>query len=289
VVSNTVGCCMQKFIISGVFGKETFKLSVCPIWRFFVWLTSLLSTSSGTHCISWLALALLYFFRCKEMWVRDVYGIVQLVWRKQKHTLWRRPIINQSSTAILLCIFVTSWFVTNDSSFLLGLLCYGWLSFCDHESSLHKVFTYIASRFVTDHNSFVLSFLCFCYRWFSFCNHESSLHRVFFYLIVCFCFFFGLCLLVFSFSLYFWWMGSLDFHLQGFFFFWTLLCQGSDMWGKRVTQNWKQKGICPLFSLSQKRLKNDIPLFLIISSLSFVMLKKAGRVVWLLAPFAFNK
>ncbi len=155
VVSNTVGCCMQKFMISGVFGKETFKLSVCPIWLFFLWLTSLLSTSSRTHCISWLALALLYFFRCKEMWVRDAYGIVQLVWRKQKHTLWRRPIINQSSTAILLWTFVTSWFVTNDSSFLLGLLCYDWWLFCNHESSLHKVFTCITSRFVTNGNSFV--------------------------------------------------------------------------------------------------------------------------------------
>ncbi len=29
-----------------------------------------------------------------------------------------------------------------------------------------------------------------------------------FLMIVCFCFFFGLCLLVFSFALYFWWMGS---------------------------------------------------------------------------------
>jgi hypothetical protein len=48
------------------------------------------------------------------------------------------------------------------------------------------------------------------------------------------------------------------------------LCQWSDTWGERVTQNWKQKGIClriPLFSLSQKRLKNDVPLFVIISSL----------------------
>lgn len=115
VVSSKVGCCMQKFIISGVFGKETFKLSVHPIWLFFLWLTSLLSTSSGTHCNSWLALALLYFFRCKEMWVRDVYGTVKLVWRKQKHTLWRRSIINQSSTAILLCTFVTSSFPLRSS------------------------------------------------------------------------------------------------------------------------------------------------------------------------------
>jgi len=31
--------------------------------------------------------------------------------------------------------------VTNDSSFILGLLFYGWFSFRSHDSSLHKVFT----------------------------------------------------------------------------------------------------------------------------------------------------
>jgi hypothetical protein len=42
----------------------------------------------------------------------------------------------------------------------------------------------------------------------------------FFWLIVCFCFFFGLCLLVFSFALYFWWMGYHPWFLYtGFFFF----------------------------------------------------------------------
>jgi len=39
------------------------------------------------------------------------------------------------------CTSVTSQFETNDSSFILDLLSYGWLSFCSHESSLHKVFT----------------------------------------------------------------------------------------------------------------------------------------------------
>jgi vacuolar-type H+-ATPase subunit I/STV1 len=45
------------------------------------------------------------------------------------------------------------------------------------------------------------------------------LHRVFtwFLLIVCFCFFFGLCLLVFSFALYFYgWIPVLDFYSHGF-------------------------------------------------------------------------
>ncbi len=130
-----------------------------------------------------------------------------------------------------------------------------------------RSFSCITSRFVTDDNFFVFMFSLSLLI-------ESSLHRVFltwFLLIVCFCFVFGLCLRVFSFALYFRWMGSLPwFWFTGFFFFWTLLCQWSDTWGERVTQNWKQKGIClriPLFSLSQKRLKNDVPLFVIISSL----------------------
>jgi hypothetical protein len=57
-----------------------------------------------------------------------------------------------------------------------------------------------------------------CYCWLSFRSHESSLHRAFiwfYFVIVCFCFFFGLCLLVFSFALHFWWMFS-NFYLQGF-------------------------------------------------------------------------
>jgi hypothetical protein len=44
----------------------------------------------------------------------------------------------------------------------------------------------------------------------SFHSQESSLHKVFTWfllLIVCFCFFYGLCLLVFSFALNFWWTG----------------------------------------------------------------------------------
>jgi hypothetical protein len=35
-----------------------------------------------------------------------------------------------------------SWFVVDDNSFILGLLSYGWLSFCCHESSLHMIFTW---------------------------------------------------------------------------------------------------------------------------------------------------
>ncbi len=52
---------------------------------------------------------------------------------------------------------------------------------------------------------FVLNLLFYC--WLSFDSYESSLDRVFtwIWLIVCFCF---SCLLVFSFALYFWWMGS---------------------------------------------------------------------------------
>jgi hypothetical protein len=82
---------------------------------------------------------------------------------------WSRFLI--SSTHHSQCTSITTWFVVNDNSFTLGLLCYHWLTFCSYESSLHKVFTW-------------------------------------FLLIVCFCFFFGLCLLVSSFARYFWWMGS---------------------------------------------------------------------------------
>jgi len=82
-------------------------------------------------------------------------------------------------------------------------------------SAHHSYCTFVINRFVTNDNSFVLSLLY--YSWSSFrnhgsyaFNHGSYLHRVFtrLWLIVGFCFFFGLCLLVFSFDLYFWWMGS---------------------------------------------------------------------------------
>jgi hypothetical protein len=76
--------------------------------------------------------------------------------------------------------------------------------------------------------------------------------------------------------LYFWWMGSLPWFLfTRFFFFWTLLCQGRDMWGRESHTKLKAKRAFVLeriplsSSLSQKRLKNDVPLFLIISSLLF--------------------
>ncbi len=61
---------------------------------------------------------------------------------------------------------------------------------------------------MVDDNFFILGLLCYC--WLSFCSHESSLHRVFiwFLLIVCFWFFFRLCLFVFSFALYFCYRGS---------------------------------------------------------------------------------
>jgi hypothetical protein len=107
--------------------------------------------------------------------------------------------------------------------FSLSFLCYGWLSFCNRESSLHKVFTCITSWFVTNGNSFVLSLLCFVIDDCHFVVMSPLCIGSFFtwfLLIVCFCFFFGLCLLVFSFALYFWWMGSLHWFLcKGVFFF----------------------------------------------------------------------
>jgi hypothetical protein len=52
---------------------------------------------------------------------------------------WLRFFI--SSTHHSLYTFVISWFVANDNFFVLGLLCCCWLSFCSHESSLHRVLT----------------------------------------------------------------------------------------------------------------------------------------------------
>ncbi len=57
----------------------------------------------------------------------------------------------------------------------------------------------------------------------------ESLFLFIFLLIVHFCFFFGLCLLVFSFALYFWWMGSHPWFLFTWVFFsfspiFTFLC-----------------------------------------------------------------
>jgi hypothetical protein len=94
---------------------------------------------------------------------------------------WSRFLI--SSTHHNLCTFVTSWFVAKDNFFVLGLLCYYWLSFCSHESFVHRIFI-----------------------WFSF--------TIFF--------FFGLCLLVFSFASYFCWMGSHPWFLFIIFFFFFL-------------------------------------------------------------------
>jgi hypothetical protein len=99
------------------------------------------------------------------------------------------------------------------------LLYYCWLSFHSHESSLHKVFTWFLFFIIVDCHFIAMSPLCIrslpdfvlYYCWLSFHSLEFSLHKVFtwFLLIVCFCFFNGSCLLVFSicFEL-FWWMGS---------------------------------------------------------------------------------
>ncbi len=75
-------------------------------------------------------------------------------------------------------------------------------------STHHSYCAFVTNWLVANDNSFILSFFSYCSL--SFCRHESSLHRVFawFLLIVCFRFFFWLCLFVFSFALYFWWMGS---------------------------------------------------------------------------------
>jgi hypothetical protein len=66
--------------------------------------------------------------------------------------------------------------------------------------------------FSTLNVSLNFSSLCYCWSWFH--SHGSYVHRVFtlFLLhIVCFCFFFGLYLLVLLFALHFRWMGPFQF------------------------------------------------------------------------------
>jgi hypothetical protein len=89
----------------------------------------------------------------------------------------------------------------------------------DIATEAYHSFHIIASATPLQADSFVLGLLC--YRWLSFCNNESSLHKVFIWClsIVYFCFFFGLCLLVFSFALYLWWMSSYPWFLFTRFFF----------------------------------------------------------------------
>ncbi len=78
-------------------------------------------------------------------------------------------------------------------------------------STHHSYCTSVTNQFMANDYFFVLG--CLCYHWSSFCSFGSYLHRVFSYflLIVCFhLFFFGSCLLVLSFALYF------DFYIQVF-------------------------------------------------------------------------
>jgi hypothetical protein len=96
---------------------------------------------------------------------------------------------------------------------------------------------------VVDDSSFVLGLPC--YRWLSFHSYESSLHRVFtwFLLIVCFCFW---CLLVFSFAFYFWWMGSHPWFLFTQFFFPSLTTEEPDeslqvSFLQSFTPSWSEK------------------------------------------------
>jgi len=96
---------------------------------------------------------------------------------------WSRVFI--SSTHHSWCNSVISQFVANDCFFILGLLCHRWLSFRSLESYLHKVF-------------FSLFFVDYLFLFF---------------------FVFGLCLLVVSFALYFWWMASHPWFLYTRFFF----------------------------------------------------------------------
>jgi len=96
---------------------------------------------------------------------------------------------------------------TSHSDSLVGYCTWlGFIIFPTH----HSYYTFIISRFLVDDCFFILGFLC--YRWLSFYSLGSYLHKVFFSLFFVDClllfFFFGLCLLMLSFALYFWWMGS---------------------------------------------------------------------------------
>jgi len=81
-------------------------------------------------------------------------------------------------------------------------------------STHHSHCTFIINWFVANDSSLVL--IPFCYCWLSFRNHQSSLHKVYWF-IVCFCFFFRLCVFVFSFACIFaGWVPILDLFLKGF-------------------------------------------------------------------------
>ncbi len=65
-----------------------------------------------------------------ESWSHRPWGC----WQYQRGfggSLEWRPFKSSLLTHHSWCTSITScWFVSNDSSFILGLLCYGWLSFC---------------------------------------------------------------------------------------------------------------------------------------------------------------
>jgi hypothetical protein len=100
-------------------------------------------------------------------------------------------------------------------------VCYcTWLGFFI-SSTHHSYYTSVINQFVSNNCFLILGF--FCYRWLSFRNLRFYMQRVFFPLFFVDCllsfFFFGLCLLMLSFALYFWWMGPHPWFLYTRFFF----------------------------------------------------------------------
>jgi len=72
---------------------------------------------------------------------------------------------------------------------------------------------------VVDDNYFVLGLLC--YHWLSFCGHESFLHRVFTWFLLIACFYFSVSCVYLCFHLpctFDGWVPILDFYFRGFFF-----------------------------------------------------------------------
>jgi hypothetical protein len=94
---------------------------------------------------------------------------------------------------------------------------YRWLRFLI-SSTHYSYYTFVTTWFVANDNFFILGFLC--YHWLSFGNHESPLHTIFtlFLLIICFCFFSLGCVYLCSHlpCTFDGWVPILDFYLQGF-------------------------------------------------------------------------
>jgi hypothetical protein len=100
---------------------------------------------------------------------------------------------------------------TNHSDSSVGY--YIWSQFLI-SSTHHNLCTSITSQFVAEDNFFILGLLCYC--WLSFCSHVYFLHRVFILFLLTICFFFSLgCVYVCSYlpHIFVGWVPILEFYL----------------------------------------------------------------------------